>query len=55
MRIGMNEVVEGAIRVEAMDLGAVVGFEEQKEVGEEVVDLDDGFIGDRRQADLDGG
>jgi hypothetical protein len=36
-----------------MDLGAVVGFEETKEVVEEIVDLDDGFIGDWRQADLD--
>jgi hypothetical protein len=31
-----------------MDLSAVVGFEETEEVVEEVVDLDDGFIGDRR-------
>ncbi len=53
VRIGMGEVVEGSILVEAMDLSAVVGFEETKEVVEEVVDLDDGFIADRRQAELD--
>jgi hypothetical protein len=51
--IGMDEVVEGSILVEAMDLSAVMGFEETKEVDEEVVDLDDRFIGDWRQADLD--
>jgi hypothetical protein len=48
VRIGMDEVVAGSILVEAMDLSAVVGFEETEEVVEEVVDLDDGFIGDRR-------
>ena len=51
--IGMDEVVEGSILVEAKDLSAVMGFEETKEVVEEVVDFDDGFIGDWRQADLD--
>ena len=50
----MNEVMEGSVLVEAMDLAAVMRFEEMKEVVEEVVDLDDGFIGDRRQTDLDG-
>lgn len=50
----MNEFVEGAILIEAMDLGAVLGFEEAKEVAQEIVDLDDGLIGDGRQANLDG-
>ena len=54
MRIAMDEVVEGSILVEAMDLAAVVVLEEAKEVAEEVVDLDDSLIGDRWQADLDG-
>ncbi|MGP1680376.1 MAG: hypothetical protein ACTS8S_08640 [Giesbergeria sp.] len=49
----MGEVVVGPILVEAMDLSAVMGFEEAKEVVEENVDLDDGFIADWRQADLD--
>lgn len=53
VRIVMDEVVEGSILVEAMDLSAVMGFEETKEVVEEVVDLDDGFIADWWQADLD--
>ena len=53
VRIGMDEVVEGSILVEAMDLSAVMGFEETEEVVEEVVDLDDGFIADWWQADLD--
>ena len=53
VRIGMDEVVEGSIFVEAMDLSAVMGFEETKEVVEEVVDFDGGFIGDWPQADLD--
>ncbi len=53
MGIGVGEVVEGSIIVEAMDLSAVVGFEEMKEFVEEVIDLDDRFIGDWRQADLD--
>jgi hypothetical protein len=48
VRVGMHEVVVGALFVEAMDLGAVVRFEEMKEFVEEVVDLDDGLIGDRR-------
>ena len=46
VRIGMDEVVVGSIRVEAMDLSAVMGFEEIEEVVEEIVNLDDGFIGD---------
>jgi hypothetical protein len=54
VRIAMDEVVEGSILVEAMDLAAVVVLEEAKEVAEEVVDLDDSLIGDRWQADLDG-
>ena len=49
----MDEVVEGSILVEAMDLSAVVGFEETKEVAEEIIDLDDRFIADWRQADFD--
>ena len=53
VRIGVDEVVEGSILVEAVDLSAVVGFEETKEVVEEIVNFDDGFIGDSRQADLD--
>jgi len=53
VRIVVDELGEGSILVEAMDLSAVVGFEETKEVVEEIVDLDDGFIGDWRQADLD--
>jgi hypothetical protein len=52
--MGMDEVVEGTILVEAKDLRAVMGLEEAKEVVEEVVDLDDGFIGDGWQADLHG-
>lgn len=52
--IGMDEVVKGSILVEAMNLAAVTGFEEAKEIGEEVVNLDDGLIGDWRQADLYG-
>ncbi len=48
MRIGVDEVVERSIRVEAMDLSAVMGFEETKEIVEEVMDLDDGFIADWR-------
>jgi len=52
VRIGVDEVVERSILVEAMDLSAVVGFEETEEVVEEVMDLDDGFIADWRQADL---
>jgi hypothetical protein len=44
----MDEVVEGSILVEAMDLSCVVGFEEAKEVVEEIVDFDDGFIADWR-------
>jgi hypothetical protein len=51
--IGMDEVVEGSILVEAMDLSAVMGFEETEEVVEEIVDLDDRVIGDWGQADLD--
>jgi hypothetical protein len=54
VRLAMDEVVEGSIVVEAMDLAAVVVLEEAKEVAEEVVDLDDSLIGDRWQADLDG-
>lgn len=53
VRIGMGEVFVGSILVEAMDLRAVMGFEETKELVEEVVNLDDGFIADWRQADLD--
>lgn len=49
----MNETVEGSILVEAVDLAALMGFEETKEITEEVVDLDDGLIGDGRQTDLD--
>lgn len=48
----MNEVIEGSILVEAVDLAAVMGFEETKEITEEVVDPD-GLIGDGRQTDLD--
>lgn len=48
MWIGMDEVVEGSIVVEALDLSAVMGFEETKEVVEEVVNFDDRFIGDWR-------
>lgn len=32
MRRGLDEVDEGSIRVDAMDLVAVMGFEEVKEV-----------------------
>ena len=46
----MDEVVEGSIVIEALDLAAVVILEEAKEVAEEVVDLDDSLIGDRRGA-----
>ena len=49
----MDEVVDGSILVEAMEVSAVRGPEELKEVVEEVVDLDDSLIGDWRQADLD--
>lgn len=48
VRIGMDEVVVGSMLVEAMDLSTVMGFKETKEVVEEIVDLDDGFIGDWR-------
>ena len=53
MEIGMDDVVEGSILVEAMDLSTVMGFEEMKEAVEEVADLNDSFIGDWWQADLD--
>lgn len=53
MRVAVDEVIEGSILVEAVDLGAVMGFEETKEITEEVVDLDDGLIADGRQADVD--
>lgn len=48
----MNKVVARSILIEAMYLSAVMGFEEIDEVVEEVMDLDDGLVGDRRQADL---
>lgn len=51
----MNEVVVGTIFVEAMDLVAVVSLEEMEDVVEEVMDLDDGLIGERRQIDRDVG
>ena len=54
VRIGLDEVLEGTTVVEAMDLAAVVVLEEAKEVAEEVIDLDDCVVRDRRQADLDG-
>jgi hypothetical protein len=53
VRVGMHEVVVGALFVEAMDLSAVVRFEEMKEFVEEVVHLDDGLSGDRRYRDFD--
>ena len=40
----MNKVVARSILIEAMDLSAVMGFEEIDEVIKEVMDLDDGFI-----------
>jgi hypothetical protein len=52
-RIGVYDVVEGSILVEAMDLSAVAGFEEVKELMEEVVNLDDCLVGDGWQTDLD--
>ena len=48
----MNKVVARSILIETMYLSAVMGFEEINEVVKEVMYLDDGFIGDRRQADL---
>ena len=54
VRIGLDEVLEGTTVVEAMDLAAVVVLEEAKEVAEEVIDLDDCVVRDRRQADIDG-
>jgi hypothetical protein len=49
----MDEVIEGSILVEAMDLSAIVGFEEVKELVEEVVNLNDRLVGNGRQVDLD--
>jgi hypothetical protein len=46
--IGFDEVVLGAIIVVAVDLIAVAGLE----YGEEVVDFDDGFVGQRWQTVL---
>ncbi len=48
----MNKVVARSALIEAMNLSAVMGFEEINEVVEEVMDFDDGLIGDRRQANL---
>ena len=48
----MNKVVARSALIEAMNLSAVMGFEEINEVVEEVMDFDDGLIGDRWQADL---
>ena len=48
----MNKVVARSILIEAMNLSAVMGFEEINEVVEEVMDFDDGLIGDGRQADF---
>ena len=54
VRLRMDEVVEGPIFVEAMNLAKVMRFEDTDEIGEEVVNLDDSRVGDRRQADLHG-
>lgn len=48
----MNKVVARSALIEAMNLSAVMGFEEINEVVEEVMDFDDGLIGDWRQANL---
>lgn len=48
----MNKVVARSPLIEAMYLSAVMGFEEINEVVEEVMDFDDGLIGDGRQVDL---
>jgi hypothetical protein len=50
----MDEVIEGAILVEATDLAAVMSFEDIQEIVKEVLYLDDRLIGDGRQANLHG-
>jgi hypothetical protein len=50
--IGFDEVVLGAIIVVAVDLIAVAGLEYGEEVVKEVVDFDDGFVGQRWQTAL---
>jgi hypothetical protein len=50
--IGFDEVVLGAIIVVAVDLIAVAGLEYGEEVVKEVVDFDDGFVGQRWQTVL---
>lgn len=42
----MNEVLVGILRVEAIDLVAVMGYEEIEELIQEVLDFDDGRIGE---------
>ena len=54
MWVAVDKVVEGSVRVEATNLAVVVVLEALKEIAEEVVDLDDGLIGNGRQVDLDG-
>ena len=48
--IGFDEVVLGAIVVVAVDLIGVARLEYGEDVVKEVVDFDDGFVGQRWQA-----
>jgi hypothetical protein len=48
--IGLDEVLLGAIIVVAVDLIAVVGLEYGEKIVKEVEDFDDGFVGERWQA-----
>jgi hypothetical protein len=50
-RVRPNDVVVRAILIVAMDLIAVMGFEEKKDLMKEVEDLDGGLSGQRRQTD----
>lgn len=54
LRLWRGQAVAGAIGVEAMNLAAVMGLEELKEVVEEVENLDNRFIAERGQVNLDG-
>src|SRR3990172_8793978 len=50
--IGFDEVVLGAIIVVAMDLVAIARFEYGEDLVKEVVNCDDGFVGQRWQTAL---
>lgn len=51
--IGFDEVVLGAIMVVAVDLIAVVGLEYGEDIVKEVVNCDDGFVGQWWQTALE--